>query len=145
MRKLAERSQKASQEISEQASKSVEVARKAGALLEEIVPGIVKTADLVQEISASSAEQASGVGQVNSAMSQMDQITQQNASASEELAATSEEMSSQAQQLLSLMQFFRLDDQAQNRSMAKAPQTRSQPNNADDPRAAAPTADFEQF
>ncbi len=106
VRKLAERSQVAAQEIGELSSSSVELAEKAGKLLDEIVPSINKTSDLVQEISAASEEQASGVGQINSAMTQLNQITQQNASSSEQLAATSEEMSSQAEQLQQVMSFF---------------------------------------
>lgn len=120
VRKLAERSQKSSQEISELASNSVSVAEGAGTLLQEIVPSIGKTADLVQEIAAASGEQASGVGQISSAINQMDQITQQNASASEELAATSEEMSGQAVRLQQLMGFFRTDGGALARSAAPA-------------------------
>ncbi|BCO25226.1 hypothetical protein MIZ03_0086 [Rhodoferax lithotrophicus] len=109
VRKLAERSQVAAQEISEVAGNSVELAEKAGRLLAEIVPNIRKTSDLVQEITAASTEQSSGVGQINSAVSQLNQTTQQNASSSEELAATSEEMSSQAEQLQHTMGFFKLD------------------------------------
>ena len=108
VRKLAERSQQASQEIGEQASKSVAVAESAGGLLDEIVPSIARTADLVQEIAATSNEQACGVLQINSAVSQMDESTQQNASASEELAATAEDMSSQAVQLQQLMEYFQI-------------------------------------
>jgi methyl-accepting chemotaxis protein len=108
VRKLAERSQMAAQEISNLASSSVERAERAGKLLEEMVPSIVKTASLVQEIAAASQEQSTGVNQVNTAMSQVSQVTQTNASSSEELAATSEEMSSQAQQLQQLMAFFKL-------------------------------------
>ena len=109
VRKLAERSQVAAQEIGEVATSSVELAEKAGKLLEQMVPAIRKTADLVQEISAASSEQSSGVGQINSAVGQLNQTTQQNASSSEELAATSEEMSSQAEQLQQTMSFFKLD------------------------------------
>lgn len=109
VRKLAERSQIAAQEIGELSSSSVELAEKAGRLLDEIVPSIRKTSDLVQEISAASEEQASGVAQINTAMTQLNQITQQNASSSEELAATSEEMSSQAEQLQQAMSFFTLE------------------------------------
>lgn len=109
VRKLAERSQVAAQEIGELSTSSVELAEKAGKLLDEIVPSINKTSDLVQEISAASEEQASGVGQINTAMTQLNQITQQNASSSEELAATSEEMSSQAEQLQQAMSFFTLE------------------------------------
>ena len=82
-------------------------AERAGNLLEEIVPSIGRTSDLVQEIAAASAEQTAGVGQVNKAMSQMNQNTQQNASSSEELAATAEEMMSQTAHLQQMMRFFR--------------------------------------
>jgi len=109
VRKLAERSQIAAQEIGEVASNSVGLAEKAGKLLAEIVPNIRKTSDLVQEITAASTEQSSGVGQSNSAVGQLNQTTQQNASSSEELAATSEEMSGQAEQLQQTMSFFKLD------------------------------------
>jgi len=106
VRKLAERSQVAAQEIGQLAINSVGMAERAGKLLDEIVPATKKTADLVQEITAASEEQTTGVTQVNSAMGQLNQITQQNASASEELAATAEEMSGQASNLQELMSFF---------------------------------------
>ena len=109
VRKLAERSQIAAQEISELASGSVEKAERAGKLLDAIVPAIGKTSELVQEIAAASSEQSSGAGQINTAMTQLNQITQQNASSSEGLAATAEEMSSQAAQLQQVMSFFRLN------------------------------------
>jgi methyl-accepting chemotaxis protein len=107
VRKLAERSQVAAQEIGTVASGSVELAEKAGRLLDQMVPSIRKTSDLVQEISAASQEQSSGVSQINSAVTQLSQTTQQNAASSEELAATAEEMSSQAEQLQQTMAFFR--------------------------------------
>jgi methyl-accepting chemotaxis protein len=110
VRKLAERSQVAAQEISTVATGSVELAEKAGALLTEMVPSIKKTSDLVQEISAASQEQSAGVGQINGAVAQLSQTTQQNASASEELAATSEEMSGQAEQLQQTMSFFKISN-----------------------------------
>ena len=108
VRKLAERSQIAAQEIGTVASSSVELAEQAGRLLDSIVPNIRKTSDLVQEITAASEEQSSGVGQINVAVNQLSQTTQQNASSSEELAATAEEMSGQAEQLQRTMAFFRL-------------------------------------
>jgi methyl-accepting chemotaxis protein len=107
VRKLAERSQIAAQEISTVATDSVELAEKAGALLNQIVPSIKKTSDLVQEIAAASSEQSSGVGQINSAVTQLSQTTQQNAAASEELASTAEEMSGQAEQLRQTISFFK--------------------------------------
>ena len=106
--KLAERSQIAAHEIGLLASGSVQTAEQAGALLSEIVPRIGRTSDLVQEIASACAEQTSGTRQINVAMTQMSQLTQQNASFSEELAATAEEMMSQTAALQDLMTFFRL-------------------------------------
>jgi len=109
VRKLAERSQVAAQEIGAVATSSVELAEKAGALLDAMVPNIRKTSELVQEIAAASQEQSSGVNQINSAVSQLSQTTQQNAASSEELAATAEEMSGQAEQLQQAMAFFKVE------------------------------------
>ncbi len=120
VRKLAERSQVAAQEIGQLAGNSVGLAERAGKLLDEIVPATRKTADLVQEITAASQEQTVGVDQVNTAISQLSQITQQNASASEELAATAEEMSGQAGALQELMGFFTLAGGAQSHHAAAA-------------------------
>ena len=121
VRKLAERSQVAAQEIGEVAKNSVGLAERAGKLLDEMVPSIRKTSDLVQEISAASEEQSSGAGQINNAMEQLNKITQQSAASSEELAATAEEMSGQAEQLQQLMAFFKVEAAeigAQYRAMA---------------------------
>ncbi len=120
VRKLAERSQVAAQEIGEVASNSVELAERAGNLLDQMVPNIRKTSDLVQEITAASEEQSAGVGQINAAVGQMSQTTQQNASSSEELAATAEEMSGQAEQLQQAMSFFRIADGASRSRAAVA-------------------------
>ena len=121
VRKLAERSQVAAQEIGEVAKSSVGLAEKAGHLLEEMVPNIIKTSDLVQEIAASSEEQSSGAGQITSAINQLNQVTQQNASSSEELAATAEEMSASAEQLQSLMSFFTLNENAAAHARSATP------------------------
>ena len=104
--KLAERSQVAAHAIGELATGSVRTAERAGNLLMEIVPSIGRTSDLVQEIAAASTEQTAGVGQINRAMTQMNQITQQNAYSSEQLAATAEGMSEQAAHLQQLMTLF---------------------------------------
>jgi methyl-accepting chemotaxis protein len=108
VRKLAERSQSAAKEISGLASSSVKVAERSGQQLDELVPSIRKTADLVQEVAAASSEQSSGVAQINKAMTQVDQVTQRNASAAEELASTAEEMASQAEALQHLVSYFRV-------------------------------------
>jgi methyl-accepting chemotaxis protein len=110
VRKLAERSQVAAQEIGETARVSVDLAERAGRMLDDIVPAIRKTSDLVQEISAASSEQASGVGQINAAVTQLTQTTQQSASSAEELAATSEDLAAQAERLRQTMAFFKLDE-----------------------------------
>jgi methyl-accepting chemotaxis protein len=123
VRKLAERSQVAAQEIGDVAKNSVKLAERAGVLLTEMVPSIRKTSDLVQEIASASQEQSSGVGQINGAMGQLNQATQQNASASEELAATAEEMGSQAEQLQGLIGFFRLKERTATPSRAFARNT----------------------
>jgi methyl-accepting chemotaxis protein len=109
VRKLAERSQVAAQDIGQVATSSVELAERAGKLLDEMVPNIKKTSDLVQEIAAASEEQSTGVGQINAAVSQVNKATQQNASSSEELAATAEEMSGQAEHLQQLVGFFKIE------------------------------------
>jgi methyl-accepting chemotaxis protein len=112
VRKLAERSQIAAQEIGEVASNSVELAEKAGRLLDQMVPNIKKTSDLVQEITAASEEQSAGVGQINATIAQLSQTTQQNAAGSEELASTAEEMSGQAEELQQTMSFFKVTSSA---------------------------------
>lgn len=108
VRKLAERSQIAAQEIGALALDTVKRAEQAGTMLNQMVPAIRKTADLVQEIAAASAEQNTGVSQINSAIGQVSQTLQQNAAASEELSSTSEEMSSQAIRLQQSMTYFTL-------------------------------------
>ena len=119
VRKLAERSQNAAGEISELSSSSVQVAEKAGGMLAKLVPDIQKTAELVQEISASSNEQNSGADQINKALQQLDQVIQQNASATEEMASTSEELSSQAQQLQDTISFFKINGADRTRTVSQ--------------------------
>ena len=119
VRKLAERSQSAANEISGLAVSSVSVAERSGTLLAELVPAIKKTAELVQEVAAASREQSSGVTQINQAMSQVDQVTQRTASAAEELASTAEEMSAQADTLLQLVGLFKIAGNASHTAPAK--------------------------
>jgi methyl-accepting chemotaxis protein len=108
VRRLAERSQGAAKDISALARTSVEAAEHSAQVLADLVPAIRRTAELVQEVTATSSEQASGVAQINKAMAQVDQVTQRNAAGAEELSSTSEEMSSQAEALTALMAFFRV-------------------------------------
>jgi methyl-accepting chemotaxis protein len=108
VRKLAERSAKAAGEINELSKKSVTVAGEAGKRLEELVPDIRRTAELIQEISAASGEQSSGADQIAKGVTQMDMVVQQNAGSSEELAATAEELSAQASRLVETIGFFKV-------------------------------------
>ncbi len=112
VRKLAENSKVAADEINILANRSVKVTENAGSLMQTLIPEINKTASLVQEIAAASIEQNSGAEQVNSAIQQLNQITQQNAAASEEMATSSEELASQADQLLEMVSYFKLDKQS---------------------------------
>ena len=109
VRKLAERSQTAAAEIGELSGTSVEVAERAGSMLTKLVPDIQKTSELVQEISVSSREQASGTDQINGAIQQLNKVVQQNAGGAEELASTAEELTSQADQLQNTIGFFKVN------------------------------------
>ncbi len=109
VRKLAEKSAKAANEIDIVSKEGVEISNNAGKLLAQIVPEIEKTASLVQEISAASVEQSSGANQVNTAILQLNQVTQQNAAAAEELASGAEELSSQAEMLKDYVAYFKVD------------------------------------
>jgi methyl-accepting chemotaxis protein len=128
VRKLAERSQKASAEITNLSKTTVDMSQEAGRIISAIVPDIRKTSELVQEIASASREQSSGADQIGKAMVQLDTVIQQNASASEEMAAMAEELSGQAQQLSTAIAFFKLEgaDQAiiakhKNKATAGAP------------------------
>jgi methyl-accepting chemotaxis protein len=108
VRKLAERSKVAAEEINQVSKEGVDIASSAGQQLESIVPEIEKTAKLVQEISAASLEQNTGTDQINNALQQLNHVTQQNASASEELATNAEELANQSENLRELISFFKI-------------------------------------
>jgi methyl-accepting chemotaxis protein len=130
VRKLAERSQNASGEITKLSRDTVETVRRAGEIIQVIVPDIKKTASLVQEIAAASKEQGLGIEQINKAMMQLDTVVQQNASASEELASMSEELSGQSEQLAAAIEFFKVDSGDEKRaiSASKAPRGAAAPS-----------------
>ncbi|MEN6308347.1 MAG: methyl-accepting chemotaxis protein [Anaerohalosphaeraceae bacterium] len=106
VRNLAMRSAEAAKNTSSLIEQSVnnsrngvEICGEVRVALDEIVGGIAKTTDLVGEIAAASKEQAQGVDQINTAVSQMDKVTQQNAANAEESASASEELSAQAESM----------------------------------------------
>jgi methyl-accepting chemotaxis protein len=106
VRKLAEQSQKAAVEIINLSKNSVLIADESGKQLAQVVPNIEKTAELLRSILNASKEQEIGIRQVNSAMLQLSQVTQQNTANAEELSSGSEELASQAEQLREIMDFF---------------------------------------
>ncbi|MFA6498158.1 MAG: methyl-accepting chemotaxis protein [Desulfurivibrionaceae bacterium] len=109
VRKLAERSQGSAQEIKSLASTSAETAGNAGRLINEIVPQIQKTAELIMEIDAASNEQARGIDENAKAIQQFDRVIQANSAAAEEMASTSEELAAQATQMQETIAFFKVD------------------------------------
>jgi methyl-accepting chemotaxis protein len=115
VRKLAERSQMAAGEISSLSSQSVQIAETAGERLGQLLLDIERTAQLVQEISASCKEQTVGAQQINKAMQQLDQVIQQNAAISEALAASSEQLHAQADKLNETMAFFEVEQRGWRR------------------------------
>jgi methyl-accepting chemotaxis protein len=115
VRTLAQRSAEAAREIKSLITASTErveqgsmLVDQAGATMSGIVSAIKRVTDIMGEISASSAEQSSGVGQVGEAVAQMDQATQQNAALVEESAAAAESLKQQAQQLVQVVAVFKL-------------------------------------
>ena len=110
VRKLAERTLKAAQEIKDLTGSSVEVANQAGKIINKTVPNIIKTSDMVQEIASASKEQKSGMKQLTNAAGQQDKVTQLVSANSEELASSSEQMSAQSQSLVDLVSKFKLKE-----------------------------------
>ena len=107
VRKLAEASKSAAQDVGALASSSVSLARRSGEVLGELVPS-VRTADLVQ------------------AMGRVDEVTQHNASAAAELASTAEEMAAQAQALEELVARFPVDERSRPAPLATVPMPRTE-------------------
>ena len=107
VRKLAEKSRIAAEEIVSLSANSKTLSEEAGKAMKSLLPEVKRTSELVQEIAISSSEQQSGAEQVNSSVQQLNQIAQQNATASEQLAASAEELNAQAQTLIDLVSFFK--------------------------------------
>ncbi|HEX3009283.1 MAG TPA: methyl-accepting chemotaxis protein [Bacteroidales bacterium] len=108
VRKLAERSKGAADEIVHLSAISRETTEISSNKMQELIPQINRTTGLLQEIAVSSTEQNTGADQVNNAIQQMNGITQQNAAAAEELASNTEELAQQADALKALVGFFKL-------------------------------------
>ena len=109
VRKLAERSQTAAQQISDLAKKSVAVAENAGMLLDRTVPSIRDTSNLIQEIAAASQEQMAAIREINLGVSQLEEVVQQNAAASHQLSGTSNDLAAHSTSLQQKVDFFQVD------------------------------------
>ncbi|MEY8881150.1 methyl-accepting chemotaxis protein [Donghicola sp. XS_ASV15] len=106
VRKLAENSQKAASEISALSANTVQSAAAAGKMLEELVPDIGRTSELVTQITLASRELAGGSRNIAGSVQQLDRITQNTSSASEQMSSAATELSSQAEQLADAISFF---------------------------------------
>jgi methyl-accepting chemotaxis protein len=116
VRNLAQRSAAAAKEIKSLIGNSVErvdagskLVNEAGATMHDIVESVRRVTDIMGEITAASQEQTSGIDQINQAITQMDQVTQQNAALVEEASAASEAMQEQADKLAQVVSVFKLD------------------------------------
>jgi len=109
VRKLAERSRQAAEDIVGLSRETFTLAQEASDRLLETIPEIDKTTHLVQEISAASIEQSNGVNQINESMQRLNNLTQVNASSSEELATSAEELAEQADTLRNMIGFFKMN------------------------------------
>jgi methyl-accepting chemotaxis protein len=120
VRSLAQRSSQAAKDIKDlitnsttQVQEGVDLVNRAGASLHEIVVSIKKVSDLVADIASAGIEQSSGIEQVNKALTQMDEVTQQNSALVEENAATAKTLEHQAKAMDERVAFFRIDNAAE--------------------------------
>lgn len=107
VRKLAERSKEAANEISKISRDTLMVTSHSASNLNTLIPKIEKTSDLLNEISASSIEQSSGADQINDSLQQFNVLAQQNATSAEELAASAEELENWGMHLKNTVSFFK--------------------------------------
>jgi methyl-accepting chemotaxis protein len=119
VRNLAQRSAQAAKEIKvligasvDKVATGTELVNQAGKTMGEIVENVVRVRDMIGEIASASGEQADGVNQINSAVANLDQLTQQNAALVEESAAAASSMNDQADRLAEVVRVFRVDAQA---------------------------------
>lgn len=121
VRKLAQNSKVAADDIDKLSKSGLKITEETSTLLENLVPEILKTSKLVQEISSASVEQNEGISQINNSVQQLNSITQQNAATSEELATSAEELSSQSEKLKDTISFFKIsEDEKSYKKVRKA-------------------------
>ncbi|TLX74094.1 HAMP domain-containing protein [Labilibacter sediminis] len=121
VRKLAERSQQAANEINTASQNTITSSNEATENLKKITPEIEKTANLVQEITSASLEQVAGVEQINNALQQLNQVTQRNAANSEEISSAANELEDLSTLLNESISVFKINrDEAQRKTKKKA-------------------------
>ena len=127
VRSLAQRSSQAAKDIkdlitnsSSQVQEGVGLVNQTGTSLSEILGSIKQVADIVSEIASASQEQSTGIDQINKALNQMDEVTQQNSALVEENAASAKTLETQSEQMNEKVAFFRLDDSAGSRAVKAA-------------------------
>ena len=97
------------------------LAANAGKTMTEVTQAVARVTDIMGEIAAASKEQSRGIGQVNQAVTQMDQVTQQNAALVEEAAAASRSLEDQGQQLTQAIGFFHMDKTSSGKTGSRTP------------------------
>jgi methyl-accepting chemotaxis protein len=134
VRNLAQRSASAAKEIKELITDSVNkttegtrLVENAGNTMEDVVSSVQRVADIISEISAASAEQTTGIDQVNQAVTSMDETTQQNAALVEEAAAAAESLVDQANQLADAISQFKLEGKSLVGGQTHKPASRLSP------------------
>lgn len=108
IRKLAENSKNAANEIVMLAKSSVDITEKSTHQLHEIMPQVEKSSQIVQEIYMASAEQSAGATQINNAIQQLNQVTQHNANASNEMSTSAMDLNHRAERIKDIISFFKL-------------------------------------
>jgi methyl-accepting chemotaxis protein len=160
VRTLAQKSAAAAKEIKQLISDSVnkvgtgsKLVSEAGNTMEEIVTSVKRVTDIMDEISAASVEQSAGIDQVNQAITQMDEVTQQNASLVEESAAASTSLEEQAQTLMASVGVFKLSAElmashrssASSQSSSRAASVKTPSRNKFTPTTTSNDSDWEEF
>ena len=126
VRKLAERSATAAAEIDKVSKVGLNISRESGTLLEQVIPEIEKTTQLVREIATSSQEQNSGINQITSAVQALNEIIQQYAASAEEMASTSQNLAAQSNDLKESVSYFKTDESATKKQTSQRTQAQRQ-------------------
>lgn len=144
VRKLAENSKNAAEQIIKLVEQSIQSNEEAGKYLLDTIPHVEKIAALVQKAAAANQEQSKGAELINSAILGVSSVAQQSAATSEELASNAQEMNSQAEQLKGIVSFFQIDESARNGNNYNSAKTVSLENESENVEIEAfRTEDFE--